>query len=474
MIKGLRIGFCAASGSGKGSTFPAPAGRTNLAQRFRAGKRANNGSSRGGTTRCVDLLVLGALVIVLMAPRVLAQAGNASNVERTYPYSVEVVQQGLQTIGGFGGGKLPVLDGFVTSAVTQVEMYERPYFQYRVHLKSIDAAHTSVSVEALISALYSDPNPARSEYRALPSNGRLETDLLDRLQQALQASAATPAAPLPDSAGSTRAAKAATGKQGIAIKGAPPSQASSPQQQLDAILAERQTVREKTASLQAQLDQLRSGDHKASAGAHWASVKRSGVGVMSRKNFGGPVIFRAQAEDEFEVITLEGGWAQVRIESGTAAYVQADELNLPPGLQDTAAASAVSSGPANSNAGGPDLGFAVSREDVNLFSGDWARLKGKRVLFVYAQPRGLLSDMASEDAKLGYAKRVFQSRLKPLLQSQPDVEGVVVVFLGNRGGVAAAALSDIKQWTEGGLSDEAFVNRCSLDPPAEFRHMRLN
>jgi len=417
--------------------------------------------------------VVCVILAMLACSAAWAQTGAGSKVERTYPYSVEVVQQGLQTIGGFGGGKLPVLDGFVTSAVTQVEMYERPYFQYRVHLKSVDAAHTSVSVEALISALYSDPNPARSEYRALPSNGRLETDLLDRLQQALQASAATPAAPLPDSAGSTRAAKAATGKQGIAIKGAPLSQASSPQQQLDAILAERQTVREKTASLQAQLDQLRTG-HKASSSAHWASVKRSGVGVMSRKNFGGPVIFRAQAEDEFEVITLEGGWAQVRIESGTPAYVQADELNLPPGLQDTAATSAVASGPANSNAGGPDLGFAVSREDVNLFSGDWARLKGKRVLFVYAQPRGLLSDMASEDSKLGYAKRIFQSRLKPLLQSQPDVEGVVVVFLGNRGGVAAAALSDIKQWTEGGLSDEAFVNRCSLDPPAEFRHMRLN
>ena len=401
-----------------------------------------------------------------------AQTEAGANVERTYPYSVEVVQQGLQTIGGFGGGKLPVLDGFVTSAVTKVETYERPYFQYRVHLKSVDADHTTVSVEALISALYSDPVPARSEYRALPSNGRLEADLLDRLQQALQASAATPAAPLPDSAGSIRASQPATGK-GSATKGAFLNRASSQQQQLDAILAERQTVREKTAALQAQLDQLRSGDHKASAGAHWASVKHSGVGVMSRKNFGGPVIFRAQAEDEFEVITLEGGWAQVRVESGTPAYVQADELNLPPGLQD-AVASTVASGSTNSNASGRDLGFAVSREDVNLFSGDWARLKGKKVLFVYAQPRGLLSDMASEDAKLSYAKRVFQSRLHSLLQSQPDVEGVVVVFLGNRGGVAAAVLSDIKQWTEGGLSDEAFVNRCSLDPPAEFRHMRLN
>ena len=473
MIKRLRIAFWAASGWGDKSIPPAPKGRAG-AQRFSAGKREGNGSSPVGAARRLDLSLFAVVAVTLVSAVGWAQAGNASGVERTYPYSVEVVQQGLQTIGGFGGGKLPVLDGFVTSAVTQVESYERPYFQYRVHLKSVDASHTSVSVEALISALYSDPNPARSEYRALPSNGRLEADLLDRLQQALQASAATPAAPLPDSAGSTRASQSAKGKSGNAVRGGSLSPVSSQQQQLDAVLAERQTVREKTAVLQAQLDQLRSGDHKTSAGTHWASVKHSGVGVMSRKNFGGPVIFRAQAEDEFEVITLEGGWAQVRIESGTPAYVQAEELILPPGIQDTAVASGAGSGPGNANAAAPDLGFAVSREDVNLFSGDWARLKGKKVLFVYAQPRGLLSDMASEDAKLGYAKRIFQSRLKSLVQSQPDVEGVVVVFMGNRGGVAAAALSDIKQWTEGGLSDEAFVNRCSLDPPAEFRHMRLN
>jgi hypothetical protein len=51
---------------------------------------------------------------------------------------------------------------------------------------------------------------------------------------------------------------------------------------------------------------------------------------------------------------------------------------------------------------------------------------------------------------------------------------VVVVFLGSRGGVAAATLADIRQWVEGGLPDAAFVNRCSLDPAAEFRSMRLN
>ena len=403
-----------------------------------------------------------------------AQTQSAPDVERTFPYSVDLVQQGLQRIGGFGGGKLPVLEGFVASSVPQVDMYERPYFQYRLHIKPVDASHTTVGAEALISALYSDPVAGRSEYRALASNGRLEADLLDRLQQALQADPATkPAPPLPESAGAMRDRRSPPGKLSIPARGGGVSSPSSPQEQLDAILAERQTVREKTAALQAQLDQLRSGERKPANASRLAAVKHSGVGVMSRKNFGGPVIFRAQAEDEFEVVALESGWAQVRIDSDSPAYIQAEELNLPPGLQEKSAASSAEAA-ASAAANAPDLGFSVSREDVNLFSGDWTRLKGKKVLFVYAQPRGLLADMGSEDAKLGYAKRIFQTRVKTIPQSQPEVEGVVVVFLGNRGGVAAATLADIRQWAEGGLTDDAFVNRCSLDPPTEFRRMRLN
>ena len=193
---------------------------------------------------------------------------------------------------------------------------------------------------------------------------------------------------------------------------------------------------------------------------------------MSRQNFGGPVLFRAQAEDEFEIVELASGWAQVRLGPGSTGYIQADELTLPAGMAEKPAETAAAKSQAASPP--PDLGFSVSREDVTVFSGDWARLKGKKVLFVYAQPRGLLSDMGNEDAKLGYAKRIFESRFRLVSQSKTEVEGVVVVFLGSRGGVAAATLSDIRQWIEGGLPDDAFVNRCSLDPPTEFRSLRLN
>jgi len=395
-----------------------------------------------------------------------AQTDDSSIVERTYPFSVDAVQKALQRIGGFGGGKLPVLDGFVTA--TDVDRYDHPYFQYRVHLKPVDANNTLVSVEAKISALFAN-DPSHPEYQALPSNGRLEADLHDRLQQALRGTSDSPI-----TSPKNKVTSPARPQQEEVASGKPAPAEMTAQAQLDAILAERQSLREKTASIQTQLDQMKASGHAPANASKIGSVKHSGVGVMSRQNFGGPVLFRAQAEDEFEIIELASGWAQVRLGPDSTGYIQADELNLPPGVQEKPADTLAAKSAAQAPSVQPDLGFSVSREDVTVFSGDWARLKGKKVLFVYAQPRGLLSDMGNEDAKLGYAKRIFESRYRSVSQSKTDVEGVVVVFLGARGGVAAATLSDIQQWLEGGLPEAAFVNRCSLDPPTEFRSMRLN
>jgi len=51
-----------------------------------------------------------------------------------------------------------------------------------------------VRVNATITAWYTNPGSGKSGYQVLPSNGRLETDFLDRLQEALgdQASPAVP------------------------------------------------------------------------------------------------------------------------------------------------------------------------------------------------------------------------------------------------------------------------------------------
>ncbi len=425
-------------------------------------------------------VLLGALAGCLPA---WAQGEASAPLERTFSYSIDVVKQGLEQIGAFAGGKLPIVDGFVSPAIPQLDQYERPYYQYRVQLNPVDGNQTSVRVEARISAWYADSDPSRSQYRSLASNGRLEADLLDRLQEALSPRGARPEAGLPTSKAPQFLAVPGTRSPGTVSppRAKPVARATTPspaprteQEQLDALLAERQAVREKAAATRAQIEELKAADRKSAETARLAAIKHSGVGVMSRKNFGGPVLFRAQAEDEFEVLLLEPGWAVVRLAEGSTGYIQADELNLPAGIVEQPAVAVAQAAPQPPKPLEPDLGFWVSREDVNQFAGDWARLKGKKVLFVYAQPRGLLSDVAGDDAKLRYAKRIFVSRFRSAAQSAQAVEGVVVVFLGTKGGVAAATLTDIRQWVEGGLGDEAFVDRCSLDPPAEFRRIHLN
>ena len=429
-------------------------------------------------TAAVAWMIRIALSLALLAPITWSQSENAMSVDRTFAYPSDVVKSALDRVAGSGGGKLPMIDGFVLAAVPDMDRYERPYYQYRVQMLPGDNNSSIVKVEARISAWYADPDPARSQYRSLPSNGRLENDFLDRLQQVLTPGSskangiAKPISPAIVPTGNSR-----PDSQPPDLKPAPsakpPATPATPQEQLDAILAQRQEVREKTAAAKARLDNLKTAGQNSGDVAKLAAVKHSGVGVMSRKNFGGPVLFRAQAEDEFEVQSVDAGWAQVRLADGATGYIQSDELVLPAGMQpkpttETEVAAAQPAKPAD-----PDLDFWVSREDVNTFSGDWARLKGKKVLFVYAQPRGLLSDMSGNDAKLSYAKRVFMTRFKSVNPAATGVEGVVVVFMGNRGGIAAATLADIQQWVEGGLGDDAFVNRCSLDPLAEFKRIHM-
>ena len=423
------------------------------------------------------------VLVLLLIASALSQTDSAYPGGRTYPYSVERVNRALQQLGAFDGGRLPMLDGFVSAETAQLDRYERPYYQYRIELSPVDADHTVVKVAARISAWYSDANPANSQYRSLSSKGRLEADLFDRLQDALMvrsARKASPGAELEKShpaktqPGQTKVEQLSSPRTNtsasIPVSAATEStyKTSDPaaplDQQLDSILAERRVVAERTNALLAEIKGLESARESPAPAPPLAAVRRSGAGVMTRMSDGGPVLFRAQAEDEFEVVEKQGDWTRVRLGHDSTGWIQTAELDLPTTQVKVAPVVAESMPPKS-----PELGFWISHEDVNLFSGDWARLKGKRVLFVYAQPRGLIADLASGDRKLNYAKRVFAERYRNAGHAKTVFDGVVVIFMGAKGGIAAATLADIQQWVEGNLGDEAFVNRCSLDPPAEFR-----
>src|SRR5207245_4294344 len=70
--------------------------------------------------------------------------------------------------------------------------FTRPYYDYQIELLPSAPGRTLVRVKAKISAWYTDAQTSQSEYRSLLSSGRLEGDLLDRLQDLVKQMAPAP------------------------------------------------------------------------------------------------------------------------------------------------------------------------------------------------------------------------------------------------------------------------------------------
>ncbi len=63
--------------------------------------------------------------------------------------------------------------------------FRRGYYQCTAQVSAAPSGGSIVRVSATISAWYTDPISGKSGYQTLPSNGRLEADFLDRLQDVL-------------------------------------------------------------------------------------------------------------------------------------------------------------------------------------------------------------------------------------------------------------------------------------------------
>ena len=287
---------------------------------------------------------------------------------RDYAASPGRVKQALRQLEAYSANRLPLLEGFARPEADHLERYEHPYYQYRIEVAAIDAAHTRVKVVAKLSAWFNDPAASHSGYRSLPSSGRLEGDLLDRLQEALE------------------------------IK--------------EPIRTSRSATNDSSAQ---RPDTLPPAD-----------VSSSGVA--------GEKTSQISPRD----VVLLGAKTEVASASGM------------------------------SNSQDQELGYWVSRQEIHPFTGEWSVLKGKSVLFLFAQRRGVRSSSVPDEQRIVFLKRVLAETYRTASHSPTPIQGVVVVFAGGRGAVAAASLTDIRQWVQGSLSDDAFIEKCSLDPLAEF------
>jgi hypothetical protein len=126
-------------------------------------------------------------------PATPATEGRSGPGERTYARSENDLKKALQELGAFDDAALPLLEGFATLGTDRPTGYDRPYYRFRVAFDPAGPGSTIVRLEAVVTARFTDPAGSRIEYRAVPSNGRLETDMLDRLDGYVRLAAGTSA-----------------------------------------------------------------------------------------------------------------------------------------------------------------------------------------------------------------------------------------------------------------------------------------
>jgi len=423
--------------------------------------------------RRVNLYLFGLAFLAL------ALAGYAQQtvrpIERVYNHPQIEVENGLQAIQAYDTSRLPVLDGFVNANASTLDHFENPHFQFRIELKAEGPKQTVVQIAAKITAWYADAASDHSQYVVVPSNGRLEEELLDRLSIYLEKGSSRQSvssgmtAPLPGVAGpgpSPGAAngpqKGATGTSSAVLEhpGTFPTTGDKTDvatlaSQIAAVQAQREIVEQNVRRLQQQTSEFDANSKSQKFLSHLAAVKATRTPVFQQADETSKILFHADPEDEFEIIDAREGWVHVRLENADTGWLRVSQLQRPSEVDDSGDTAA--------------LNFSTPSEEIKPFVGEWVPLKGKPVLFIFANPARELPAGTLGRSQLDFAKHVFSDGYREVTHSDQVISGVVVVFLGAKGGVAAATLADIRRWHDGTLTDKLFLERCSLDPPESFR-----
>jgi hypothetical protein len=408
-------------------------------------------------------------------------AQQTDAIERVYNHSQVDVEKALQDLQAYATNRLPILDGFVKANASTLDNFENPHYQFRIGIFAQGTNQTLVQVTAKITAWYADTDPAHSQYTLIPSNGRLEQDLLDRLSIYLEKGRAQASLdPARMSSGETPAASGHSPAAGPGPHGEPPTggaaasealpfppggssgpaaprAASDPSNiaaQIAAAQAERQTVELNQRKLEQQISELEANSRSERYLTNLAVIHSPSAPIFEQADETSKILFHADPEDEFEILQVRAPWVEVRLENSGQGWVREPQLQPNSEVDD-----AEETGAAN---------FTTPNEEVKAFNGEWAALKGKQALYVFAQPARSIPENLLGKSQFDLSKHVFTEGFRAATHSEQNFAGVVVVFLGEKGGVASATIADIKRWREGSLTDKQFLARCSFDPPESF------
>jgi hypothetical protein len=427
-----------------------------------------------------------ALLVVVVFCCVKSGWAQANGFERTFPQSKTTVERILKEMQAATAGRLPVLDGFATSADHPLDRYQRGYYQSKFQVTATPSGGSTVRVSVQVTAWYSDPVAARSGYQLLTSNGRLEADLLDQLADQLAkapqteaSSTASAAAAVPPSSVQTapgqpvktpaktpeaaEPAISAPVPRFPATGGGLSSSLGQPAQQEDGAQTGQKKLPAKDPNgLQAEAESLEEILKNQAHPKNLVAVKKSGTPVVATASLTAKTLFLASAHDEFEMLDFNRDWVHVRISGLSRGWIWRNNLEMPDGVPDSDLPASAAPVPVAAEL------FHVTREETAAFPGDWEPLRGKMVRIVSVEKIDESAKDAGAQLRLEFAKSVLDKDYAEVVQKQQELAGIVLIFDSADGGMIAATSLTLQQWKAGTLSDAALWHQCFFDPPETF------
>ena len=417
-----------------------------------------------------------------LVPTTAAQvAGESGGYERTYRQSKTVIESTLKQLQPAMSGHLPALEGFAVAGEHPLNHYQRAFYQSAVQVRSSPNGGSVVRVTTKVTAWYADANSSRSGYQLLSSNGRLEADLLDQLTDLLTNSAGRATrTDASEQTGAPAGKRTATDKTNASNENAEPSISapmprspdsgrpfSSSEQKLSGQqLAETRNVPKSPADhaaneLQAEANSLEEVLRSQAHPKNLVAIKKTGTPVVESPSLTAKTLFLASAQDEFEMLDYSTDWVHVRISGLSRGWIWRTSLEMPEGISD------VPTNNPNAKPVAADL-FQVTREETAPFPGDWQPLRGKNVKIISVQKIQESEKDSGAEAKLEYAKSLFDKNYGELASKTHELAGVVLIFDSVDGGMIAATVPTVRQWKAGTLTDAALWHQCYFDPPETF------
>ncbi|HUN61422.1 MAG TPA: SH3 domain-containing protein [Candidatus Sulfotelmatobacter sp.] len=406
------------------------------------------------TIRCIS--VVAALTLATAAAH-----AQSTPYARSFAKPKPEVEQALKDLQAYTGQKLPILDGFVGPVSKPLDRYERGFYQFTIELLPGGNGATIVRLSAKITAWYADRDVSKSGYDVLPSNGRLELDFLDRLNEKLGGKPVAAPASAPSDVQAPKPKLDLSGVPGAALPSQPSAIVKTPDE-VAALRGQRVVEERRVQQLTTQLENLQEIQKNQAHPQDLVSVEKSGTPIYAKASPDSRVLFQASANDEFEFIDSDHGWVHIQISGDSRGYVQQSAVLLPELIAARIA----------KEEHGPEerfTGFRIEHDEMSNFPADWPGLKGKTVKIYTVQPVSQNAKETGPSVRLEYALALFQKGLKESATVSGKMEGVMVIFDAADGGIAAATLGDIQKVLDGSLTHDGFWKQSYLDPIEAFQ-----